>query len=316
MRSLTVPEKHRYDAAKIICKALSNETSVIAKTLSRVNIKNIPDSIEPAIRNWIRKYKGKSEVYGSGAMATHSTIARRPQDLDIVIDNPSHAAHALSQLIKRKGIKTKIIANLTWNSYVLQIYKDKQWYDAIDIHPIKDHHGKYDFYGSSKPPTNKKGINLQQASDQLLRKANAITQRKKDGSMGASPHRELKDTTDFISTTELLLASMEVKSKAQQAKAKQVRAALKTWKSYALKVKGYKTADKRKPLSKSHKKKFIAGAIKHSDTDVNDLIFEKDKIIIREKIIKHKNKHGKKDPYKRMRKSNDNLIDIINNAYR
>ena len=80
---LIQPEQKRFDAALLIAKTLGNELSVVSKPLSSVDVKNIPNSVEPQIKDWIRKYKGKSEVYGSGAMSTHSFHARKPQDLDI-----------------------------------------------------------------------------------------------------------------------------------------------------------------------------------------------------------------------------------------
>jgi len=302
MKTLTQAEIRRKNAALTIVKTLSEETSIIAKPLSSIDIKNIPNSVEPAIKNWIRKYKGKSEVYGSAAMATHSIHARRPQDLDIVIDNPSHAAHILSELMRQRGIKTKIVANSEWGSYVVQVNIKGEWKDALDIHPIKDHYGKYEFYGSSKPPIKKKGINLQRASDQLLRKFNAITQCQKDGSMGAAPHREIKDTIDAIQITELLLASMELKSKAEIAKAKKVREELKIWKTHLRTLqKGKKSAVKREPLSATRQKKFIAKVVKETDKDIDDLIFENGKVILRKtslsKTIKMSNKRVVVNPY-------------------
>ena len=284
MKKPTVNEERRRNAALTICKTLSEETSVVSKPLSKVDIKHIPNSVEPTVKNWIRKYKGKSEVYGSSAMSTHSIHARRPQDLDLVIDNPSHAAHSLSQLMRQRGVKTKIVANPEWGSYVVQVKNGKgEWKDAIDIHPIKGHYGKYDFYGSSQQPLNKRGITLQRASDQLLRKFNAVTERRKDGSMGSTPHREIKDTTDAIQITELLLASMQLKSKAQLAKAKQVKEELKVWKAHLRKLKGgkKKATSKRKPLSVTRQGKFVAKAVKKPGMDIDDLIFENGKVIER-----------------------------------
>ena len=286
MRKLTESEKRRKEAAKNICKILSNETSVIAKPLSSVDILNIPNSVESKIRSWIKKYKGKSEIYGSAAISTHSIHARRPSDLDIVIDNPSHAARSLSSLMRDSGIKVKVIPNPTWGSYVVQVQNKKgEFVDALDIHPIEGHYEKFDLYGSSKKPFTKKGITIQRASDQLLRKANAITQRRKDGSLGAPPHRELKDTIDFITTSKLLLSSMEVKSKAELARVKKVRKELKIWETHLAKIRGDKKKKKIikvKPISETRKRMFVDASIKMSDMNIDDIIFENgEKISVR-----------------------------------
>jgi len=287
MKKLTQSEERRRNAALIIVKTLSEEASVVSKPLSAVNVRNIPDNAEADIRNYIRTLKSH-EVYGSTSMATHSIHARRPNDLDIVVTNPRKVAYDFSNIMRRKGIKTKVVGNPEWGSYVVQVNIKGEWEDCCDVHPISDFRGKYDFYGSSKLPLKKKGISLQRASDQLLRKANAITQRKKDGSMGAPPHRELKDTIDFITTTELLLASMELKSKAQLAKAKRVKEELKVWKAHLRKLKGdkkKKAITKKKPLSATRQKKFISKAIKKPGKDVDDLIFENGKVIERKTPI-------------------------------
>ena len=282
MKKLTQAEERRKQAALTIVKTLSEETSVVAKPLSKVDIVNIPNNAEPAIKDWIRKYK-KHIVYGSGAMATHSIHARRPQDLDLVIDSPRVAASAFAKILRSKGHKVKVNYDPTWGSYVVQVgNREGGCVAAIDIHPLKGFEGKYEFYGSSLPPVIQKGINLQRAGDQLLRKANAITQRHKDGSMGAAPHRELKDTIDFITTTELLLASMELKSNAQLAKAKKIKEELKIWKTHLRTLqKGKESAVKRKPLSITRQKKFVAKAVKNPGKDIDDMIFENGKVILR-----------------------------------
>ena len=289
-------EQKRYNAAKVIVKTLENEYSVVSKPLSSVNIKNIPDNAEPAIRNYISTLKNH-EVYGSASGATHSIHARRPNDLDIVVTNPSKVAQDFSNIMRRKGIKTKVVGDPQWGSYIVQANIKGEWVDCCDVHPISDFRGKYDFYGSSKMPIKKNKISIQRLSDQLLRKANSITQRQKDGSMGAAPHREEKDTSDFIATAELLIASMQLKSQAQLAKAQQVKQELKVWKAHLRKLKGSKTTNaKRKPLSATRQKKFVAKAVKKPGKDLDDLIFENGKVIER-KVPISKTKKKVQTPY-------------------
>jgi hypothetical protein len=281
MPKLTPTEQRRKTAARTIVKTLGAEFSVIAKPLSSVNIRNIPDAAEPAVRNWIRSHAGRHEVYGSGAMATHSVTARPPQDLDIVIDNPGHAARVLADILRHKRIKTKVVANPQWKSYVVQVMKNGAWVDAIDIHPIQEHSGKFDFHGESQKPIATRGINIQRASDQLLRKANAVTAIT-EGRMGAPEKRNLKDTIDFITTSELLLASLELKTKAQQARASQVRSAIKAWRSHLQTLEAApKKIGRKKPVSKTRADTFISKAKSRPAVDLDNLIFEEDGISMR-----------------------------------
>ena len=330
MKTLTESEKRRRNAALTICKTLSEEVSVISKPLASVNVKNIPDKAEADIRNYIRTLKNH-EVYGSASIATHSIHARRPNDLDIVVTNPSKVARDFSNIMRKKGIKTKVVANPEWGSFIVQANIKKEWVDCCDVHPISDFRGEYDFYGNSKMPIKRNKISLQRSSDQLLRKFNAITQRQKDGSMGSSPHRDEKDTQDAIQITELLLASMELKSKAQLAKAKRVREELKVWKAHLRKLKGKATKTK-KPLSATRQKKFVAKAVKKPSRDIDDLIFENGKVIERKVSISkakkkakspYGGKHKAKQPYaknpyklKHPKKMKDDLLDVIDKAFR
>jgi hypothetical protein len=245
----------RRSAALTICKTLGDELSVVAKPLAKVNIRNIPDSVEPAIRNWIRTHAGKHEVYGSAAAATHRVGGRRPADLDIIVTNPRVAATALAGIMQRKSVRCKVVASKSPGAFVVQVLK------------------KYDFHGESKPPMAKKGINIQRAADQLLRKANAVTAKQPDGRMGAAEHRNLKDTQDFIATAKTLLASMQLKSKAEQARAKKVKEAIRVWERHLKTIKGAPKPPKRKPISNTRQKRFKAKARAKPDQHTDNLIF-------------------------------------------
>ena len=264
----------RRSAALLICKTLGDELSVVAKPLSAVNIRNIPDSVEPAIRNWIRQHAGKHEVYGSAAAATHRIGGRRPSDLDLVVPNPRTAANALAGIMRRRQIKCRVTPSKSQGAFVVQIWKSRGWADALDIHPVRGHSGRYEFYGESKPPMTERGINIQTAADQLLRKANAITAKQSDGRMGAPEHRNLKDTQDFIATAKMLLASMQLRSKAEQERAKKVRAAIRVWERHLKTIKGAPKPTKRKPISKARQERFIQKAIAKPEDDPRNLVFE------------------------------------------
>lgn len=266
-------DKQRRTAAMTIVKVLDDELSVVAKPLSQVDIRNIPDRVEPAVRNWIRKHAGNHEVYGSAAMATHQITGRKPADLDIVINNPNAAARNLATVMRSGGVKCRVRPSQSAGAYVVQTYLRSEWQDALDIHPLQGHAGAYEFHGQSKPPLTKNGIRLQQASDQLLRKANSVTGTRTDGTMGAAPARELKDTRDFVSNARLLLASMETRTKAQTARARKVRAAIVVWERHLKTMKGAPAKPKRKPVSKTRTKRFTQKARANPGVELDNLIF-------------------------------------------
>lgn len=269
----TPTDKQRRTAAMTIVKVLDDELSVVAKPLSQVDIQNIPDRVEPAIRDWIRKHAGKHEVYGSGAMATHQITGRKPADLDLVIADPTAAARSLATVMRQGGVKCKVTPSQSAGAFIVQTYLRNEWVDALDIHPLAGHAGKFEFYGKSIPPLTKNGINIQRASDQLLRKANSVTATRTDGSMGAAPARELKDTSDFVANARLLLASMETRTAAQTARARRVKAAIAVWERHLKTIKGAPAKPKRKPISKTRTKRFTQKAGANPSVELENLIF-------------------------------------------
>jgi hypothetical protein len=315
-----VSDEQRRKAALYIVKALSTQSSIIQKPLSKVNIKNIPDDVEPRIKDWIRRYRGAKEVYGSAAAATHAARPRPPSDLDIVVDNPKHAATALAGIFKRKGYTVRINVNPQWERYVVQIKKGNQWVDAIDVHPIKGFHTKYDLYGRSLPSEKIRGIPIQKVADQLLRKADALTRKRKDGTMGPPPRRELKDTVDFVQTAELLLESLEVRSAAEKKRAEQVRKALRVWKQHLKQLKG--KAKIPKQISKTRAKKFVRRAVKTPSVDVDRLVFIDDDVLgvkkptkVKKRGVKAVSKKPKAKKKKGLGKTVDDLTKYINKQF-
>ena len=272
-RSTNPTPTQRRSAALTICKTLANELSVVAKPLSRVNIKNIPDSVEPAIRTWIKKHAGKHEVYGSAAAATHRIGGRRAGDLDIIVADPRTAANAVAAIMRRKKIRCQIAERKVGGGLVIKVQKGGKWVEAVDFNSPDGHVGKYELYGETKPPMKKKGVTIQRASDQMLRKANEITKKQPDGTTGAAPHRNLKDTRDFIETSKTLLASLILKSKADQQRAKKVRKAITVWERHLKTLEGAPKPAKRKPISKTRTKRFEQKARANPEPDTDDLIF-------------------------------------------
>ena len=271
-RKRTQPNAYtRRSAAKTIVQILGDEFSVVATPLSHVDVKNIPNTAEPAVRRWIKQH-ARHEVYGSAAMATHQIHARQPQDLDLVIDDPRRAANALAGVMRAKGVKCRVVPSKSVGSFIVQTQNKGRWVDALDIHPLKGHTGTYDFYGQSQSPLTQNGINIQRAADQLLRKANSLMQKG-----GPAAHRELKDTMDFVTTAKMLLASMETRTAAQQARTKKVKEAIKVWEAYLKTIKGAPKSMKRKQISKTKKKQFVDKAVAIPDVDVDALVFVSEK---------------------------------------
>lgn len=265
-------DKQRRTAAMTIVKTLDDELSVVAKPLALVDIQNIPNRVEPAVRNWLRSH-GNHEVYGSAAMATHQITGRQPADLDIVITNPNAAARGLAAVMRRGGVKCRVVPSQSAGAYIVQTYLRQDWQDAVDIHPVRGHAGAYEFYGQSSPPMTKNGIRIQRAADQLLRKANSVTGTRTDGSMGAAPARELKDTRDFVANARLLLASMETKTAGEIARARKVRAAIAVWERHLRAMPGAPAKPKRKAISKTRKTRYTQKSRANPGVELDNLIF-------------------------------------------
>jgi len=287
MPTLTASENLRYKSGIRILDILSNERSVVAKPMSQVNIRNIPDTVEPAIRDWIKKHS-QHEIYGSGAMKSRSIIARTPADMDLVINNPKSAVSAIASIMQNKGIKVKIESDPKYNAYKVQIQKQGKWVDSIDIHPTKGHYGKYEIYGSSQPPTIRDGMRIQKASDQLLRKARSVMGTDpRTGKMEAPPARRLKDTIDFITTAKLLIASKKLKGKAEYKRAMAAEKELKVWEKYLKSIeenKGKKKITKKKQISKTRHKQFINFSLRNPTVPIEDIVFERTEVKIREDV--------------------------------
>jgi hypothetical protein len=308
-------DKQRKTAAMTIVKVLDDELSVVAKPLSQVDIVNIPNRVEPAIRNWIRKHAGKHEVYGSGAMATHQITGRKPADLDLVITDPNAAARSLATVMRRGGVKCKVVPSQSAGAYIVQTYLRNEWQDALDIHPLAGHGGKFEFYGRSKSPMTKNGIRIQRAADQLLRKANSVTGTRTDGSMGAAPAREMKDTSDFVANARLLLASMETRTAAQTARAKRVRKAIGVWERHLKTIPGAPAKPKRKPVSKTRNTRFTQKARANPAVELDNLIFAGGAAVIEREVMVTPRDVVARDPYARDPYAGGSYADACGDPY-
>lgn len=271
MTKLTRAEQRRYKDGMTILNTIGNETSVISKPLKTIHASNIPDRAAPSLDRYVKSIN-KHELYGSLAMESHTFHSRKPQDVDIVVNQPKKVAVDVRRIMQRSGSKARIESNPEFNSHVVQVKKKGEWVDAVDIHPLQDHNVKFDVYGKSLPPRIIKGVKVQRAADQLLRKANAVMQyNKKEGRMGAPAHRREKDVTDFVTTSRLLLDSKELKAEAELAQVKVARKALTSWKRHARDVRGRKGGIGRDPIPEYREQQFIKYATDNPNTNVDSI---------------------------------------------
>lgn len=270
--SLSIKDQRLYDDGMIILDTVGHENSAIAKELKSTCAANVPDMAADALDRYL-KINPNHEVYGSLAMSTHTFKGRKPADIDVVVGNPRKVATDVNRIMRLKGIQTNIVSKPEYNSYVVQVEKNNEMVDAVDIHPLKGHQGKYDVFGQSIPPVQTNGINVQVAADQLLRKANSVMARDR-GRFGPPEHRALKDTTDFITTSRLLLDSKELEAKAELKRVAEAKRALQSWKRHARTLDGFnpkRTPIGKDPIPATHEKRFINFALKNPNVNIDDI---------------------------------------------
>lgn len=285
---LTPTEITRKRAGLVLLKTLHNEKSVVSKPVKSSHAANVPKSAATSLDQLI-KNENCHEVYGSLAMRSHSFLARKPNDVDLIVRNPNKTASNISQTFRRKGLNTRVEKNPQFGSAVVQVEKNSKWLDVADLHPIQDHYGNFEVFGSSKMPRTLLGVNIQPAADQLLRKGNSImgynTEEKR---MGPAAKRRLKDNSDFITTTRILLDSKELRAKAELERVKKARKKLAVWKKHVRTMPGYnkaKTHIGRDPIPASKEKEFINYAVNNLDVHVDDIYFSGSGIKRRSKNI-------------------------------
>lgn len=268
---LTAEEKKRRTDGMTILNILEGETSVIQKPLLPSDAANVPANTSIDILRILKQTKDH-EVYGSLAMGTKTFAQRKPNDIDVVVDNPKQTASIISKRMTARGHKTKIESNPQFNSHVVQVKKGKEWVDVADIHPIKEHKKKFDVFGESVAPKKVGGIKVQAARDQLFRKANSVmAYDPKTQTFGAAEHRKQKDVNDFITTSRLLLDSKQLQADAELAKVAKGRKALKSWRKHAKKIgAGHVRKD---PIPERQEQRFINHAVKNPNLDVEEITF-------------------------------------------
>ena len=268
---LTKTEQKRHKDGMTILRTVGNETSVITKPLKTTHASNVPDRAAPSLDKYIKSINNH-ELYGSLAMSSRTFHSRAPQDVDIVVNQPKKVASDVRKIMQQSGSKARIESNPEYNSHVVQVKKKGEWVDAVDIHPLQEHNVKFDVYGKSLPPRIIKGVKVQRAADQLLRKANAVMQyNEKEGRMGAPSHRRQKDVVDFVTTSRLLLDSKQLKAEAELAQVKEARKALTSWKRHARDVRGRKGGVGRDPIPEYREQQFIDFAKANPNVNVDSI---------------------------------------------
>ena len=285
---LTQEEMYRKKAGLGLLHLLSDEKSVVAKPLKSSAAGNVPKGASSSLDRII-KNEQCHEVYGSLALSSQSFVSRTPGDCDIIVRNPNITAEKISTSFKRQGYKTEVEKNPEYGSAVVRVKKGNKFVDVADIHPVKDHYGDFDVYGSSKLPKKVAGVNIQPASDQLLRKGNSVMgYNEQDKRMGATEKRRTKDNEDFITTARLLLDSRELRANAELRRVQHGRKKLSVWKKHARKLKGYdskKTYIGKDPIPQNKENQFIAFALSNPKVNINDIYFSGSGIKLRSETI-------------------------------
>ncbi len=278
------------------------DSSLIRNTPSSKNVTNVPKKSYKDIDRVI-KSDSSHELYGSLAQSTHTYSSRTPNDVDVVVSNPRRISIKIKSELVKDGAKSRVIASKSKNAYIVQVVKNGKWVDVIDVHPKKGFHKKYEVYGKSLNPEKVQGFNVQPAKDQLLRKANSVLSKE-----GPSIHRRIKDQSDFITSSRLLLDTRQLRleahisrghsvkrNKKELSNIKKKRGELNLFISQTKRSKGYsqrKFPLNKDPIPERKEKQFISFARKNHSSNINNMFFSDGKIKV--KRTKSKNKSSKK----------------------
>jgi len=259
---------------KLVSKTLNEGLSVYAYPVSVTKTRDIPKEIHQWLDQFL-KQRPETEVFGSLAMTSYAPHGRSPGDLDAVVDNPQHVANMIVQRLRQHGYKAKADPH-PWKGGWQVKYRDASGQDVIiaDLHAKGGHNVQFTEYGFSKKPSKVHGMLIQEAEDQLLRKANSILSKE-----GVGAHRIAKDMEDFVVIANTMLDSKELRAEAKLEKVKQAKRELKKIIEHAKKIKG--TNAKRMnadPIPDTMEKKVIAYAKKNPDVDVRDIVIMPNRI--------------------------------------
>ena len=285
-----------HNAGMTIVKFASTARTLVRKNVSSAHATTISKKTGKAIDEWLRKQPGQI-IYGSLPSYRQSFQSRKPIDLDLAVNNLKEAATEILEIFKTTSQKKSQIKQTKYG-YCIQIKPNGTWTTAVDIHKLGTYHRKY-IHGSTLEPYKKDKLNIQRLTDQVLRKADSVMERRM-----TKPKRHLKDVVDFINISKLLIASKEVRQLAKIAKdknikaankilieAKKTREALKVWEQYARTLKNYGIEHriKRTSIPPIKKEQFIAFAKANPKIPVENLMFTNTNIEKVERMPKQKN---------------------------
>lgn len=265
------------------------ESSLIQNKFSSKNVANVPKSASREIDNIISEEK-TGEIYGSSAQYTHSYSVRKPQDIDMASERPEETASRIQSALRRRGIRSKIVALRTPNRFIkVEIKKKGKWVETAGIHEIKGHYDKYDVYGSAMQPERVGKFNVQSVKDQMYRKANSVL-----AEGGAPEYRRVKDESDFVAITRLRLDEKQLQAEAELKRVKKARKQLEKIKEHVRHEKGW--SKKKYPLNKDpipekQEQKFISYAIKHPEKDVRNITLRNNSVTSSQKKVKNNTKN-------------------------
>lgn len=118
------------------------ESSLIQNTISSSFVKNIPKTTASEIDRIITS-EPNHIVYGSLANVAHGYNFRVPNDIDISVENPQFTAIKISNELRQKGFRNKIVPSRSPNSFSVKILRNNIWETIADVHPIQTHNKQY-----------------------------------------------------------------------------------------------------------------------------------------------------------------------------
>lgn len=292
---LTIAERRRLDAGLELVKIVSLTNSLVRYDISIGSIPTISKQEGKRIEAWLREHK--HIIYGSLPISRQMFKGRKPADVDIVVEYPYLAALRIKDILDKEphfSYPTRVVTQPN-GRYEVQVKKSGKWVVAVDLHAINTYFVTYDLYGSTLSPYSQDGLYIQKLTDQLLRKANSIMSYDPYiGKFGPSPHREIKDTLDFINIAKMLISSSEVRVKAVLQKIKnhpnivpdyvrtdirltverikRAKQLIKVWEQYYSTLKNRKSVVKQAIPSK-YESEYINYVLKYPQFSVKDIKF-------------------------------------------
>lgn len=261
------------NSVKLVSKTLNEGLSLYSYPISVSQTKDIPKEIHVWLDSFIRS-NPVLEVFGSLGMKSYAPHARKPGDLDAVVAYPEFVAQIVVSKLKKHGYNACASPHPWSGGWQVKIKTNISEVVVADLHSKQGHAVRYAGYGFSKKPSKVNGILIQEAEDQLLRKANSIMHKE-----GVGSHRIAKDLEDFVVIANTMLDSKELRANAKLAKVQQAKTELAKVLAYAKRIEGTDLARMKKdPIPASVERKVIKYAVNNPEVDVRDIVKLPDKI--------------------------------------